>query len=340
MRVDLTVKNDLLRGAELLDQSTGAATSMRGDLRSVGLEHLFNWIVKIAQVNGHILIEGQTGTGKSTIAAGIHDLSSRSLSKNLRRGCGEFDEATFSAMLFGHTKDAFTGAFADKPGVLEIVNEGTLILDDIDYLSLPAQQALLRVLDDGIFYRLGEPTIERCVNFRLIATTNKHLETLIERGEFLPDLYYRICRWRIDIPPLRERRAQFERIVRTTLRCLSGQDDLDISKELIQFLADHNWPGNLRELQDVLANLVLFCSTEEGGLDLQHCGAVLSKMRITPIGKQDEQEKEDHAILACLNNTNWNISLTARLLQKSRTTIHSRIKAHDWRKPIESEGVH
>lgn len=292
------------------------------------------WVIRartVAACNGSVLIEGESGTGKSVLAASLHSWSGRT-GRLVRRGCGEFHEASLEAILFGYRRGAFTGAHADQIGLLADADSGTLVLDDIDYLPLQCQSRLLRFLDDGVFCRLGDAAVECHSDARVVATTNKSLARLCDSGRFLPDLMYRLRRWRISVPPIRERSHDIPGLVDQFLdEMYERQPSPAIERKLlapcvVELLRKMPWPGNLRELRESVENIVVFAKSDDAvvsltaAVDALFCGEADASCH--PPGADS-----DAGLRQLLDLTNGNISLVSRISGRSRTTIYERLRA-------------
>jgi len=299
---------------------------------------------KIASVDGPVLIAGESGTGKSLIAEFIHHKSPRRGEPVVRWGAGSFDEGTIAATLFGHTAQAFTSARQAVPGLLQSVDKGTLILDDVDALSASAQKMLLSVLDSGIIYRLGAPRSGIRTDVRIIATTNKNLDRLVENGHFRDDLLNRLRRWRLNIPPLRDRPDDVR--VLATLFLRRFQNTLNevnrekrFSSDALSLLAALPWRANCRELQEAVENAALFglpVAHENGRLDvldLRGVAKVLFDPHHSPVGGLyviPETMRTEERIHRIWSLTGGNVSLTSRILGCSRNTIYGLIRSRQW----------
>jgi len=216
---------------------------------------------KVAQSDFPVLITGESGTGKELIARTIHNASDRADRSYVVINCGALPENMIESELFGYEKGAFTGAHAKKPGLLEIAHEGTLFLDEIGDMPLPLQVKLLRVIETGTFYRLGG-TRELHVSVRVVSATNKDLKSEINKGTFREDLYYRISALTVHLPPLRERK---EDIVPLIEHCRSSNPAFKqkrFSSEALGVLSQHAWPGNIRELQNVVHHVLLLSKND------------------------------------------------------------------------------
>jgi DNA-binding NtrC family response regulator len=310
--------------------------------RSPAMVKTLSQALVIAAMPGPVLILGESGTGKTRLCREIHAGSSRINGPFNTKGCGEFDEGTMEATLFGHTRDAYTSARTDQPGLLMESDGGTLLLDDIDCLSMTGQARLLRFLDDGKFYRLGDPGRPYHTDVRIIATTNKNLETLVRKEHFRQDLWYRLKRWVLRVPALRERPedilALAEQMLtealeqRRTPELQCGSFDADMST-LLTLLP---WPGNIRDLQAAVENIALFAVPINGVYTLKSCAQVLFSAGDLPTGYNFGLESslaEPDAIQRILALTRWNKRLTARIADISPTTLDKVIKEKGWRQP-------
>jgi DNA-binding NtrC family response regulator len=215
---------------------------------------IFKIIGQVAPSNANVLITGESGTGKELIARAIYRHSLRKGGPYMAVNCAAIPEALLESELFGHEKGAFTGATQARVGKFEYCDEGTLFLDEIGDIPLAVQAKLLRVLQDGEFTRVGSNVPVR-VNVRVIAATNRNLETDIQTGRFREDLYYRLNVVRIEVPSLRERRADIPELAISILRRISARENIEvfaISQEAMKILQNYSWPGNVRELENCL----------------------------------------------------------------------------------------
>ena len=235
--------------------------------KSVKIEALKQLITRVAPAKTNVLIIGESGTGKELVARALHELSPVRDGPFVAVNCGAIPESLIESELFGHKKGSFTGAIADKPGLFEAADGGTLFLDEVGELPTSMQVKLLRALQDRAIRRVGgNDTIK--IDVRIVAATNKNLEEGVKKGSFREDLYYRLNVIMLETPPLRERvgdaeeliKVFFERFNEKQKRGLSG-----ISKDALSVLLSHQWPGNIRELENVMERLV----TLESGPEIQ-----------------------------------------------------------------------
>jgi Nif-specific regulatory protein len=229
----------------------------------VGMAHAMQQAYRLVRLaaprSSHVLLIGETGTGKEVIAKAVHKLSRRSDGPFVRVNCGALHENLLESELFGHVKGSFTGAVADKVGRFEAAHGGTIFLDEINSTSPKLQVKLLRVLQDREFERVGESQTKR-VDVRVVAATNASLEELVEAGEFREDLYYRLNVLPIVLPPLRERREDIPALAQHFLRRFADQHKTSIPEltaAVVTALQAHDWPGNVRELENTLERLIV-----------------------------------------------------------------------------------
>lgn len=324
----------------------GAALGFRHELDdefdNSGLNHLKRKTALFANAKGPVLVDGPSGSGKTHLARLIHQTSIRGSEICLQHGCGDFDASIFASTLFGHVAGAYTGADTDRDGLLHHANGGTLILDDMDYLPLDSQKRLLRFLDDSSYHRVGEPHKRREAKIKLIFTTNKSLSDLVERGEFLPDLYFRVRRFRVSLPPLRKRlrisSRMAARMFRERLSGASGGEAVAVEDALLNEIDRLPLPGNFRDLIDLVENTVLLAEPDRNGvITLAAARSACpdfffpnAEAGATSDRSGHSASHEDQEILKLLKKTNWNISATHRLSGRSRNTIYDRIRVNGW----------
>jgi len=222
-------------------------------------QHLLGEVQKCAASEANVIITGESGTGKELVAANIHYMSNRKYENLVPINCGSIPTELLESELFGYQKGAFTGASADKPGLFEIADRGTIFLDEVSELPLSAQVKLLRVIQDGEIEKLGRTRVTS-VDVRIIAATNKDLKTEIRQKRFREDLYYRLNVVPVNIPPLRERREDIPELLNHFLTLYSNDMHRarpELSRHAVEVLVDYDWPGNVRELQNIVQRLLL-----------------------------------------------------------------------------------
>ncbi len=216
--------------------------------KSRSMQEVYNLVEKIKNTEATVLIKGESGTGKELIAKILHDNSTRNSKSFITVNCAAVPETLLESELFGHEKGSFTGAHKEKPGKFEMAHEGTIFLDEIGEINLETQAKLLRVLEDKTFYRVGGLKPIK-VDARIIAATNRNLQQMAEESKFREDLYYRLNLFPISLPPLRERKEDIPELV---WFFLNKMETGMIDKKAMQVLMEYNWPGNIRQLQNIL----------------------------------------------------------------------------------------
>lgn len=241
-----------------LSSAQPAAEGLVG--RSSAFNQMMALVHRVADSGTAVLLLGESGTGKELVAQAIHRASARAAAPLVTVECSGLSEGLFESELFGHEKGAFTGALARKPGLVEAADGGTLFLDEVGDIPLPMQVKLLRLIESGSYRRVGS-TEPRRTDFRLICATHRDLAEMVEAGAFRRDLYYRINPFPIQLPPLRERRADLPLLIRSLLQTL-GAPELNITAEAMQQLERYPFPGNIRELRNLLERAILLCNGE------------------------------------------------------------------------------
>ncbi|MBN2423908.1 MAG: sigma-54-dependent Fis family transcriptional regulator [Calditrichaceae bacterium] len=308
--------------------------------RSSEIADLILLVKKIAKGNMNVLITGESGTGKELFARAIHKLSKRRHDPFVPVNCGALPENLFESELFGHERGAFTGAVKTKPALLEFADNGTFFFDEIGELSLAMQVKLLRMIEERKIRRVGSSK-EIMIDIRIIAATNKDIEKLVAEGKFREDLFHRINTMRIEIPPLRARKDDIIPLANHFLTRLSGRNEKNVhrfSKEAENALIIYSWPGNVREMQNIIERAYYLCSdsiiqrgdlniptgknyfkTEDSFLNLSYKEAKDALM------EKFEMEYLTHH----LKLNQGNISKTAELCGLDRRTIHRLINKYN-----------
>jgi DNA-binding NtrC family response regulator len=309
----------------------------RGQLiaQSSKMKELLATVDKIAASNASVLIEGESGTGKELIARRIHELSPRKEHPFIAVHCAALTETLLSSELFGHEKGSFTGATERKRGRFERAHQGSLFLDEIGEISRDTQVKLLRVLQEGEFERVGgTKTIK--VNVRLIAATNKTLLDEVRQKKFREDLYYRINVIYLKVPPLRERKEDIAPLVDAFIRqyaTLNAKKVRGISKEALEILVQYDWPGNIRELKNIIERMIVLSSGEMLTLDQipedlrsGRVMGVISHPGIENMTRISDAEKE--MIRKALIENKGNKSAAAGKLGISRRTLYRKLEEY------------
>ena len=253
----------------LFDDQVGEEANFGIVGRSNALRAVLREIKMVAPTDSSVLIYGETGTGKELIARAIHELSSRRMNAFVKLNCAAIPTGLLESELFGHEKGAFTGAIGQRIGRFEVANQGTAFLDEIGEIPLELQPKLLRVLQEREFERLGS-TRTRKVDVRIVAATHRNLEEMIREKQFRSDLYYRLNIFPISLPPLRERREDIPLLARHFVRQFAQRMNKTIdaiSSETMQALIRYPWPGNIRELQNVIERSMIV--SQNGNLSVK-----------------------------------------------------------------------
>jgi transcriptional regulator of acetoin/glycerol metabolism len=282
-----------------------------------------------------VLIEGETGVGKELFARAIHGEEGGG-GPFVAYNCGAASKELIASELFGHVRGAFTGATAEgRPGRFELAHGGTLCLDEIGEMPLELQPVLLRALEEGVIYRLGD-TQPRHVDVRLLAMTNRNLREEVESGHFRRDLYYRISVTRLRIPPLRERDIDIDLLVEHFNRRLAqrhGVAERRLSAEIMAVLRAYSWPGNVREIRNVIENLLLTSNEEVVSLDelpaeLLDETATVSVVPPLPDQSTSLEDTERLAIARAVRSAGGNLAQAARALGVSRSTLYRKLELY------------
>jgi PAS domain S-box-containing protein len=303
---------------------------------SKAMQEIFALIPDVAASDAPVLIQGPSGTGKELVARAIHDLSGRAEAKLVQVNCGALPDTLLESELFGHVKGAFTGAHRSKPGRFQEAHGGTLFLDEIGDISPAFQVKLLRVLQEGELNPLGSNATVR-VDVRIISATNHDLLELARQGTFREDLLYRIRVIPISIPPLRERREDIPLLVEHLLgrlRARTGRQIQGLSPEALARLYDHDFPGNVRELENVLERAFVLCRGDT--IAVEHLPPEVAPTQDQARGPspgpgdppQAPLPPEARRLLEALEANHWNRTRTARALGIARNTLWRRMKAH------------
>ncbi len=296
------------------------------------MRRLKDLMKQVASTQATVLITGETGTGKELVARGIHRGGSRKRNLFVKVNCAALAEGVLESELFGHERGAFTDAYIQRRGRFELADGGTLFLDEIGDIPLATQAKLLRVLQEGEFERVGgEETVK--VDVRIVAATNQSLPEAIKEKRFREDLFYRLNVVSIDLPPLRERKEDIPLLAQYFLKKhrVANRRVEGISKKALDQLTSYPWPGNVRELENTMERTIILAkrsSIEEEDLSLPSRNTVsLGKLDFS-LSSKSLREIEKTALRAVLEETDWNLSRAAQILEISRTTLYSKIRKH------------
>jgi two-component system nitrogen regulation response regulator NtrX len=290
---------------------------------------------KVAPTNARVLIMGENGTGKELVARAIHDMSARAKEAFVEVNCAAIPEELIESELFGHEKGAFTGAVARRVGKFQLADGGTLFLDEVGDMSASAQAKVLRVLQEGQFERVGGTQTMK-VDVRVVAATNKDLNEEAQTGRFREDLFYRLNVVPITVPPLRKRIADLPLLVDYFLDATArelGQRRKKLTRRAMDVLKEYNWPGNIRELQNLIERLVIL--NPQNTIDAED---------LPPLGpakhvEQEYFERETYSefkdaiekefFLQKLRTYGYNVSKTARKLGMQRSNLYKKLEKYD-----------
>ena len=297
--------------------------------KSPALAHVISQASKVAATDVAVLINGETGTGKELFAQAIHNASHRSAGAFLALNCSAFSRELLESELFGYKEGAFTGAVKDKRGLLEEANHGTVFLDEIGEMALELQSKLLRVLETGEFVKVGDTKTTR-VDVRIISATNRILKEEIANGRFREDLYFRLSVFRIELPPLRQRREDILLLAQHFAERFSKQIGCPVpalSPDAKNLFLSYPWPGNVREMMNTMEHALIVCDSEVTREDLPI--DMLSDESSTQADDSlDLKSVERNHIIKVLHHTHGNKTETARLLKIGLTTLYRKIEEY------------
>jgi transcriptional regulator with PAS, ATPase and Fis domain len=299
------------------------------------MRKVFDLIPAVANTYSTVLIQGETGTGKELAAKAIHNSGNMSEKPFIAVNCGALPDSLLESELFGYKKGAFTGAYADKKGLMEAAANGTLFLDEIGEVSSATQVKLLRVLQEKVFQPLGS-TKEHRFRARIIAATNRNLSEMVKNNEFREDLFYRINVIRLDLPPLRQRKEDIPLLIENFIdkfNYIYGKNLEGISDEALSLLMNHNWPGNVRELENAIERAAILCKSKIikiNSLPEEFHGAFLPEQNNINAAKSTA---EAAIIQAALVRNNFNKVRTAKELGIHKATLYRKIKKYEIKTP-------
>ncbi len=288
---------------------------------------------KAAKSHANILLLGESGVGKEVFAKYIHHVSTRANHTFVPVNCHALQETVLESELFGHSKGAFTGATQDRVGRFESADGGTMFLDEIADTSLSTQSKLLRVLDTKTFEKIGSNEIKHS-NFRLISATNKSIQEMIQEGSFREDFYYRISTIVLEIPPLRERSEDIKGLIYQFAEQTASELGIEIKSiapEVISSLEQYHFPGNIRELKNIIERLVIFC--DDTHITLEDLPALIKDLEVIPDTlKERRRILEKEHILKILQENNYKMEKSAHILGITRRQLTNKVTEYDLRK--------
>ena len=282
---------------------------------------------QVAATDTTVFLQGESGTGKEVIARFIHRASPRRNGPFVAINCAALPEQLLESELFGYERGAFTGAHLSKAGHIEVASSGVLFLDEVSEMSLAAQAKLLRVLQEREFQRLGGTRVVKA-NVRVIAASNRDLQSAVTEGRFREDLFYRLRVFDIYIPPLRERRGDIPLLIDAFLQGFSrstGCSSAGLTPDAQEMLLQYEWPGNVRELHNALERAAILC--EGGPITAEHL-SLRGPGVAAPRRRTNLPEVERRTIEQALHETAWNKSKAARKLGITRTQLYGRLRKY------------
>jgi len=308
--------------------------------KSPVMQKILDRLERIAASNASVLLRGESGTGKEVLADAIHALSPRREGPLVKVNCGALPETLLESELFGHAKGSFTGAVADREGLFESANRGTIFLDEIGEVSPALQVKLLRILQEGDFQRVGE-TRTRKTDVRVVAATNRNLEDMMRAGSFRQDLFYRLNVVPIELPPLRDRREDIPALMDHFCRRMKPGVEVMFSTEARTALLEYDWPGNIRELENAVEHALVLGDPED--IALEDLPVALQDFRAkqardagpAAVGEATLEDIERRCLLSALEKTGFNQTRAARLLGITRRTLGYRIRKYELEEEIE-----
>lgn len=349
IRVKQAADKRRLRVANLRLREQLARQSALPEIVSVSepMKEAVRLIERVAPSEASVLITGESGTGKELVAHAIHRLSARADSSFVDLNCAAFQESLLESELFGYEAGAFSGAKGRKLGLIELADGGTLFLDEVTELPAQLQAKLLRAIETRTFFRVGGVRKVE-VNVRIVAATNRNLDTVVNDGSFRSDLLYRINGFQISLSPLRERPEDIEPLSRYLLKHVGGTVQPELTDDALNALRAYSWPGNVRQLKNCLERAVILSNngritlselppevvrpapvlTPAGGI--QPPAAATEGAASTPVGAPGSlREVERQQILAALEQTGWHRGKTAEILGISPSTLYRRLRDYD-----------
>ncbi|MGM9706232.1 MAG: sigma-54-dependent transcriptional regulator [Prevotella sp.] len=297
--------------------------------KSPALSDVISQARKVAATDVSVLINGETGTGKEVFARAIHSASGRHSEAFLALNCSAFSRELLESELFGYKAGAFTGAVKDKRGLLEEANHGTVFLDEIGEMALELQSKLLRVLETGEFVKVGD-TKTTHVDVRILSATNRNLKEEIANGRFRKDLYFRLSVFRIELPPLRQRKEDILPLAQHFIERYAKQIGCPapvLSSEAKNIFLSYTWPGNVREMMNAVEHAIIVCESEISRHDLP-IDMLSGDTSAVADDSFDLKSVERNHIIKVLHHTHGNKTETARLLKIGLTTLYRKIEEY------------
>ncbi len=330
--------NNALQSSTLQKENIELKKQLTGKFEMVGesraMKEILEQISKVAPTNGRVMITGESGTGKELIARAIHENSPRKNGAFIKVNCAAIPEELIESELFGSEKGAYTGAHQTREGQFSLADGGTLFLDEVGDMSLNAQAKVLRVLQEGEFEKVGGHKTQK-VDVRVRAATNEDLEKEAQADRFRDDLYFRLNVIPINSPPLRRRKDDILILVQSFIESYAGENGVrkkEVSSEAMEVLRGYDWPGNIREIKNMIERLMIMCSSDiievsdlPGNIQ-SPTSKTAFKMESAGTLKEVKENVEREFIISTLKKNGWNVSQTAKDLDVDRTNLHKKIK--------------
>ena len=301
------------------------------------MKTLYSLLDKIKSSDSSILIQGENGTGKELVAQSIYKNSMRKNEAFVAQNCSAFNDNLLESELFGHVKGAFTGAIQDKKGLFELADKGTFFLDEIGDTSLTMQAKLLRVLQEGTFFPVGSVQSKK-VDVRIIAATNKDLNSMMKQGVFREDLYYRLNVINIKVPALRNRSSDIKLLSEYFLFQESKGKKKIFDSQIFDYFSAYDWPGNVRELQNEVQRMIILSNNNERiSKELLSSKFFNEDSKVSALSRIDGMKEavkklEKQMIERCLKEESWNKTRVAKKLGISRAALISKVKTYELEK--------
>lgn len=311
---------------KIKEKSTFGFSNILGNSRQI--QAAITLAQKIAPTESNVLLLGETGTGKEVFANAIHAAGKRAKHAFVAVNCSAFAKDLLESELFGHKAGAYTGATKDKRGLVELAHEGTLFLDEVGEMNIDLQAKLLRVIENGEFIKVGDERTSK-VNIRIIAATNRNLKKEIEQGLFREDLYYRLNVFSISLPPLRERSEDIPALAGHFMDEISSRESrarMTLSHEALQLLQTYNWPGNIRELRNIVERAVIL--SDENTITPDQLPYEIQKQDMQAANNLSLALVEKKHIEKVLEHTGGNKTKTAGLLGIGLTTLYRKMEEY------------
>jgi two-component system nitrogen regulation response regulator NtrX len=334
-----------LEQTSLREENRRLKEILGGPARMIGSSPLWMRVVEqatlAARSDARVLLTGESGTGKELLAAHIHEASPFAGGPFVKVNCAAIPTELIESELFGHEKGAFTGAAAARRGKFELADGGTLFLDEVGDLHAASQAKLLRVLQEGEFHRVGGERPIR-VSVRVVSATNRDLKAMVEQDKFREDLYYRLCVVPVRVPALRERKEDIRPLAEYFLSEFCSRNNFRpkrLDDSAIAILEQYRWPGNARELRNVVERMAILSTGDVLDADAAPIEIQLANGSPPPSSLREARDAaEREEVLKALEQTSWNVSQAARILGLERTNLHKRIRALGLKRAIEPAG--